>query len=45
MRRLHKLQSKVQKVKGRLDRLRKFRDPNFVNSQIDAELVGSDDGR
>jgi len=45
VRRLQKLQSKVLKVKGRLDRLRKHRDPNFVNSQIDAELVLSEDAR
>lgn len=28
---------------GRLDRLRKYRDPNFVNSHIDTGLVCSED--
>ena len=32
VRRLLKLQTKVIKVKDRLDRLRKHRDPNFANS-------------
>ena len=41
IKRLQKLQSKVQKVKGRLQRLRKHRDPNFANSQIDVALTGA----
>ena len=44
VRRIQKLQGKVLKVKDRLDRLRKHRDPNYANSQIDAQMVKSDDG-
>ena len=43
VRRLQKLHYKVLKVRGRLDRLRKHRDPNYANSQIDTALVRSDD--
>ena len=39
LRRLQKLQGKVLKVKGRLERLRKHRDPNFANSLIDQGLL------
>jgi len=44
IRRIQKLQGKVLKVRDRLDRLRKHRDPNYANSQIDAQMVRSDDG-
>ena len=41
MRRLSRLQSKVIKVKARMQRLRKYRDPNFVNENIDTGLLHS----
>jgi len=39
LRRLSRLQLKVQKVKDRLERLRKHRDPNYVNSNIIVETT------
>ena len=43
MRRLQKLQQKVVKVKDRLDRLRKHRDPNYANSQIETGFLQPED--
>ena len=39
VRRLVKLMAKAAKVKDRLGRLRKHRDPNYANAHIDAVLI------